>query len=62
VVTENEQIDKGFNLKITCKKCGSKYASICFYEGFTNDCGGSTGSLSVECEQCENKIQVEGEG
>jgi DNA-directed RNA polymerase subunit RPC12/RpoP len=54
---DNENEDKIKKLfEITCKKCLSKNVDISFYAGFIHDCGGDTGSLSIECNDCGSVI------
>jgi hypothetical protein len=51
----DEMMHKLFEIK--CKKCGSENVTLSFYPGFVYDGGGSTGNISVECNNCLSKVE-----
>ena len=54
-----EQVKSKFSIKIQCKNCKSENVDIHFYAGFIHDCGGDTGSLSFECNDCRSEIDID---
>lgn len=53
-MTNDEELTEAFTIQ--CKKCLSFNTGINFYAGCMWGGGGSTGSLIVYCDDCENEV------
>lgn len=51
-----DQILKSFD--VSCAMCGSDNVIIEFSAGYVHDCGGDTGSLTIECKVCRKQVSV----
>ena len=62
-ITKDQYDEVSANIKgmftVQCNACKSHNVSISFYSGFIHSCGGDTGSLTIECEDCKKIIQID---
>lgn len=54
-----KQIAEKFELR--CKQCGGMDVVVEFYSGFIHDSGGDVGSLSIQCQACKARVEVDDE-